>query len=59
MGKASAQLLGGGRRMDLLLNVPTLIGQLDDELCHCLRSPAFPESFFLEFKGTSFCYRYS
>jgi hypothetical protein len=59
MNETVAQFLGGGRRLHLLLHPPTLIGQLDDELCHCLRSPAFPESFFLEFKGTSFCYRYS
>jgi hypothetical protein len=34
MGKARAQLLGRGRRMHLLLDVPTLIGQLDYKLCH-------------------------
>jgi hypothetical protein len=33
-GKARAQLLGRGRRLHLLLHAATLIGQLDDELCH-------------------------
>ena len=34
MGKAGAQLLGGGRGLHLLLHPATLIGQFDDELCH-------------------------
>ena len=34
MGKARPQLIGGGRRMHLFLHASTLIGQLDDELCH-------------------------
>jgi hypothetical protein len=34
MGEAGAQLFGRGRGLDLLLHVATLIGQLDDELCH-------------------------
>ena len=39
MDEAVAQFLGGGRGLHLLLHAPTLIGQLDDELCHGLRSP--------------------
>jgi hypothetical protein len=39
MGKAGTQLVGGGRGLDLLLHVATLIGQLDYELCHGLRLP--------------------
>ncbi len=57
MGKAGAQLLGGRRRLHLLLHAPTLIGQLDDELCHALLAgpevPAFPR-FFISIQGTSF-----
>ena len=39
MGKAGTQLVGGGRGLNLLLHVATLIGQLDYELCHGLRLP--------------------
>ena len=34
MCKAGTQFLGSGRRLHLLLHASTLIGQLDDELCH-------------------------
>jgi hypothetical protein len=34
MDEAEAQFFSGGRGLHLLLHPPTLIGQLDDELCH-------------------------
>ena len=59
VGEAGAQLLGCGRGLDLLLHVATLIGQLDDELCHgrltgCTRQ-AQPEILeeLLQTKGNS------
>jgi len=36
MDEAEAQFFSGGRGLHLLLHPPTLIGQLDDELCHVL-----------------------
>src|ERR1035438_7877218 len=46
MGEAGAQLLGRGRRLHLFLHASTLIGQLDNELCHAYarrrNRPAFP-----------------
>lgn len=63
MGKAGAQLVGGGRGLDLLLHVATLIGQLDYELCHGLRlsgrkiqkQPGILEE-LLQIKGNSLNY---
>ncbi len=46
MGKAGAQLLGGGRGLHLLLHAAALIGQLDDELRHVFRSPAIGARLF-------------
>ena len=63
MGEAITQLLGGGCGLYLLLHPPTLICQLDNELCHAyarqLGVAGLSGEFFLEFKGTSFCFRYS
>ena len=64
MDEAGAQLLGGGRGLHLLLHAATLIGQLDDELCHVFCLPdrgcaGLLREFFLRIQGTSFCFLFS
>ena len=48
MREARAQLFGGGRSLHLLLHPATLIGQLDDELCHFFRRRRGPDRPFLD-----------
>jgi len=54
MGEAGSQFVGSRGGLRLLLDAATLIGQLDNELCHgsgCrLRMPAFPR-YICQFSG--------